>query len=128
MSKKKAPPVDAPAGPFNAAFEKLRAQLPPDHVPAPEPAPPPAAAPTPASAPARAVVRLERKGRGGKEATVVEKLALAPRPLAEWADSLKRALGCGGGVEGDAIVLQGDQRDRAVAWLERRGVRKVIRG
>ncbi|GAO05584.1 translation initiation factor [Anaeromyxobacter sp. PSR-1] len=129
MSKKKAPPVDAPAGPFNAAFEKLRARLPEDHVPAqaPEatPSPPPAAAPP---APARAVVRLERKGRGGKEATVVEKLALAPGPLAEWADALKRALGCGGGVEDDAIVLQGDQRDRAAAWLERRGVRKVIRG
>ncbi|ABC80635.1 translation initiation factor [Anaeromyxobacter dehalogenans] len=130
MSKKKPPPVDAPAGPFNAAFEKLRARLPEDHVapqePEPAPAPPPAA--TPAPGPARAVVRLERKGRGGKEATVVEKLALAPGPLAAWADAMKRALGCGGGVEADAIVLQGDQRDRAVAWLERRGVRKVTRG
>ncbi|ACG72141.1 translation initiation factor SUI1 [Anaeromyxobacter sp. K] len=131
MSKKKAPPVDAPTGPFNAAFEKLRAQLPEGHVPAQEQEPEPAPAQPPAAtrpAPARAVVRLERKGRGGKEATVVEKLALAPEPLAAWADAMKRALGCGGGVEGDAIVLQGDQRDRAAAWLERRGVRKVIRG
>jgi translation initiation factor 1 len=73
-------------------------------------------------------VRLERKGRGGKEVTIVEKLGLPPGALAAWADDLKRALGCGGGVEGDAILLQGDQRDRARTWLERRGVRKVTMG
>jgi translation initiation factor 1 len=78
--------------------------------------------------PARAVVRLERKGRGGKEATVIEKLALPPRALAEWADALKRALGCGGAVEGAAIVVQGDQRERVRRWLEARGVRKVTAG
>ncbi|MBP6840365.1 MAG: translation initiation factor, partial [Kofleriaceae bacterium] len=38
------------------------------------PAPKPAAAPAAAKGPARAVVRLERKGRGGKEVTVVDKL------------------------------------------------------
>jgi translation initiation factor 1 len=74
------------------------------------------------------MVRLERKGRGGKEATVVEKLGLAPAALAEWADALKRSLGCGGGVEGGALVAQGDQRDRVVRWLEARGVKQVIRG
>jgi translation initiation factor 1 len=74
------------------------------------------------------VVRLERKGRGGKEATVVEKLALPPRALEAWAVEARRALGCGGSIEGDAIVLQGDQRDRAVRWLEGKGVRRVVRG
>jgi translation initiation factor 1 len=59
---------------------------------------------------------------------VIEKLGLSPDALAEWADALKRALGCGGGVERDALVLQGDQRDRAARWLEERGVRKVVRG
>jgi len=123
--KKKPPPVDAPAGPFNAAFAKLAAQLPAGHVAAPAPAP---AEPEPAPAPkgpARAVVRIERKGRGGKEATVVEKLGLAPRLLQAWGDEAKRALGCGGAVEGEAIVLQGDQRERVARWLEARGVRKV---
>jgi translation initiation factor 1 len=124
--KRKPPPADAPPGPFNPAFAGLAGRLPPKDAPAPA-APAPAPPPPPA-APARAVVRLERKGRGGKEATVVEKLGLAPPALAAWADALKRALGCGGGVEGDAIALQGDQRDRARAWLERRGVRKVTAG
>jgi translation initiation factor 1 len=87
-----------------------------------------ASAPQPPKGPARAVVRLERKGRGGKEATVVEKLALAPATLSAWADEAKRALGCGGAVEEDVIVLQGDQRERVRRWLEAKGVRKVILG
>jgi translation initiation factor 1 len=74
------------------------------------------------------VVRLERKGRGGKTATVVEKLGLPPADLAEWLLDLKRSLGCGGAVEGDALVLQGDLRDRAAARLAARGVKKVTRG
>ena len=78
--------------------------------------------------PARAVVRLERKGRGGKEVTVVEQLALPPAALREWLKSLKAALGCGGAVEGDALVLQGDHRDRVRALLEERGVRRVTVG
>jgi len=80
------------------------------------------------TAPAWAVVRLERKGRGGKEVTVVEKLDLRASELDRWAKSLKQDLGCGGVVEKRTIVLQGDQRGRAVTWLEARGVRKVTRG
>ncbi|MFT3916464.1 MAG: translation initiation factor [Anaeromyxobacteraceae bacterium] len=125
MKQKKPLPVDAPAGPFNSAFAKLRAELPAGYTPAEPPAPEPAAPP---KGPARAVVRLERKGRGGKEATVVEKLELPPRVLEDWTHEAKRALGCGGTVEGDAIALQGDQRDRIVKWLEAKGVRKVVRG
>ncbi len=128
MSRQKPPSPPAPAAPFNAAFERLRERLPAGALPAATEdaaaSPPPPASPSPP----RAVVRIERKGRGGKEATVIERLGLAPDGLASWLLELKRSLGCGGGVEDDALVLQGDQRDRAVAWLERRGVRKVTRG
>ena len=78
--------------------------------------------------PARAVVRIERKGRGGKEATIVEKLELKPKALEAWLKELKRELGCGGQIEEDAIVLQGDQRTRIEPLLEKRGVKKIIRG
>jgi translation initiation factor 1 len=77
------------------------------------------------SGPARAVVRLERKHRRGKEVTVVEKLALSSRELETWCSELKHALGCGGSVEGDAIVLQGDLRQRLPAVLTKRGVQRV---
>jgi translation initiation factor 1 len=78
--------------------------------------------------PARAVVRLERKGRRGKEVTVVEQLGLPAAALREWLKALKGALGCGGAVEGDALVLQGDHRDRVRTLLEERGVRRISVG
>lgn len=88
----------------------------------------PSVQPEPAKGPAWAVVRLERKGRGGKEATVVEKLGLGPAELERWCKELKQALGCGGATEGDAIVLQGDLRQRLPAVLTKKGVRKVTVG
>ena len=77
------------------------------------------------AAAARAVVRMERAGRGGRTVTVVEKLELRPAELEAWLGELKRALGCGGVVEGAALVLQGDTRERVGAWLAARGVKKV---
>jgi translation initiation factor 1 len=79
-----------------------------------------------AKGPARAVVRLEKKGRGGKEATYIEKLELPAKELEVWCKALKQSLGCGGVVEGDAIILQGDLRQRLTTVLTARGVRKVV--
>ncbi len=76
----------------------------------------------------RAVVRLERSGRGGKEVTVVEHLEISPKDREVWLKALKSSLGCGGVVEGDALVLQGDQRKRLPALLTARGVKKVVLG
>jgi translation initiation factor 1 len=84
--------------------------------------------PDPPKGPARAVVRMERKGRAGKEVTVVEQLGLRPRELLAWLKDLKAALGCGGALEGDTLVLQGDQRKRLPALLGARGARKVSVG
>jgi len=108
--------------PFHNPFGALREKL--GDLPAgPEPAPPP-----PPKGPARAVVRMERKGRGGKEVTAIEQLDLSPRELEGWLNDLKAALGCGGAVEGDALVLQGDQRKRLPGVLAARGVRKITVG
>ncbi len=80
------------------------------------------------SGPKRAVVRYERSGRGGKEVTVIEQLALKEPELQVWLKQLKAALGCGGSVELDSIMLQGDHRKRLPSILTQRGVRKVIVG
>lgn len=106
-----------------AELEKLRASLPVGPTPTTAPAAQPVR-----KGPARAVVRMERKGRGGKEVTVIEKLGLNERELADWCRALKAALGCGGAVDGDTIVLQGDLRQRAPAILTARGVGKVTVG
>jgi translation initiation factor 1 len=109
-----------PKTPFEE-LAKLRDSLPPG--PAPKSAPV-----TTPKGPARAVVRMERKGRRGKEATVIEKLELKPAELERWCRELKQAFGCGGTVEGDTIVLQGDLRKRLAPVLEERGVGKVTLG
>jgi translation initiation factor 1 len=121
-------PAPPPAAPFNPALARLAGRL--AGAPAmPAMRDPPAPAErTPPPGPARAVVRMERSGRGGKTVTVVEKLELRPRELEAWCSGLKRALGCGGAVEGGALVVQGDARERVARWLEDRGVRKVTVG
>ncbi|MGN6109399.1 MAG: translation initiation factor [Kofleriaceae bacterium] len=116
----KGPKTPPPKSDPFAALEKLRGSLPPG----------PAAAPAAPAKPvkkglARAVVRMERKGRGGKEVTIVEKLGLPPTELDQWCRDLKQALGCGGATENGAIVLQGDLRQRVGAVLEQKGVERV---
>jgi len=114
--------------PFHNPFEALRGLAVPapatgdaDRPPAPTP-------PNGSKLIPRAVVRLERSGRGGKEVTVVEHLAIAPSAREEWVKALKAALGCGGTIEDERLVLQGDQRKRLPALLQARGVKKVTLG
>lgn len=79
--------------------------------------------------PAKAVVRLERAGRRGKEVTIIEHLDLPNATVREeWLTALKSGLGCGGVIEETALVLQGDQRERAAKWLTKRGVKQVVMG
>jgi len=112
--------------PFHNPFDALRAlrESMPD-PPAPPPSPEPAAPPSTTTRVARAVVRLERSGRGGKEVTVIDHLGLRAAELEVWLKAFKSALGCGGIIEDDRLVLQGDQRERLRSLLLARGVRKV---
>jgi len=74
------------------------------------------------------VVRREKKGRGGKTATVVEGIKRPPSALERIARDLRKALGCGASVEGDTIVVQGDMAARIEPWLVARGAKKVVIG
>ena len=78
--------------------------------------------------PARAVVRMERAGRRGKEVTVIEQLELPVEQRDVWLKELKASLGCGGSIEGVALVLQGDHRERCAKWLAKKGVKRVSVG
>jgi translation initiation factor 1 (eIF-1/SUI1) len=68
------------------------------------------------------VVRREKKGRGGKAVTLAEGADLAGRDLETLARELAKALGAGARVEDGALVVQGEQVDRLVAWLGGIGV------
>jgi translation initiation factor 1 len=71
----------------------------------------------------KVVLRMERKGRGGKAVTVVQ--GVPPRQLDEAAGTLRRAFGTGARVEEEEIVVQGDLRERLRTWLHSAGVRDV---
>lgn len=113
--------ADDPKKPFHNPFGALAGLK--DSLPAGKP--PKLVAEVEKKRPARAVVRLERTGRGGKEVTVVSHLELPVMERDVWLKSLKNALGCGGQIDGEALVLQGDQRERLPPLLEKRGVKKI---
>jgi len=119
---------------FNSPFRALQSLK--DRLPAaPEPAQLDAAPAEPVAPKGphgktypRAVVRMERAGRGGKEATLIEQLDLSQAEREKWLKALKAALGCGGSISGDTIMLQGDHRERLKTVLTSRGVKRVIIG
>ena len=95
----------------NGAVAKPKANPGPDEVPPPLP---------------KLVVRRERKGHGGKGVTIVEGVPAARQQ--ELAATLKRRLGTGARVEGDAVIVQGEQVERVEALLEAAGAARVVRG
>jgi translation initiation factor 1 len=65
----------------------------------------------------------ETKGRRGKGVTIVSDVPLDDAGLRELAAQLKQRCGTGGTVKEGRIEIQGDQRDRLAAELERMGYR-----
>lgn len=59
----------------------------------------------------------ERKGRGGKTATIVEGFTLPDEEVERIAAILKKKLGCGGSARGGEILIQGDCVDKVRALL-----------
>jgi translation initiation factor 1 len=74
----------------------------------------------------KVVVRLERKGHGGKTVTVVSGVLSSARD--DVMGELKKKLGTGARDDGDDIVVQGDVVDRVIALLQAAGAKKVING
>lgn len=66
-------------------------------------------------------VGRETKGRKGKGVTTIFDLPLGEAALQELASLLKQRCGVGGSVKDGQIEIQGDQRDRIVAELEKLG-------
>ena len=67
-------------------------------------------------------VSVEKKGRGGKTATIVDGLSALPDGEAEeLAKELKKKLGVGGSCRGDEILIQGNLREKVVELLKNKG-------
>jgi translation initiation factor 1 len=71
----------------------------------------------------RVIVRLDRKGRGGKAVTVIEGLLLVQREKESLLKQLKSRLGAGGAVKDEFLEIQGDHRENLMTILEGMGYR-----
>ena len=69
---------------------------------------------------------LERKGRGGKQATIVTGFTCDDEALKQVASQLKRTLGVGGSARGGEILIQGDFRQRVLDVLTSMGFKARI--
>lgn len=66
-------------------------------------------------------IAMERKGRHGKTATIIDGFCCSEKELADVARKLKQAIGTGGAARGGEILLQGDWRSRAAELLRSYG-------
>ncbi len=67
------------------------------------------------------IVRLERKGRGGKTVSIIKGIMSPPLGKQALLKLLKSKLGAGGTIKGDDLEIQGDHRDDIVSILNELG-------
>ena len=102
---------------WKSSLEALKADLPQG---APEPEPVNAPTENKQRQP-RLDVLLDRKGRRGKEATIVAGFELPDSEVASVASRLKQKLGTGGSARGGEILIQGDKRQAVAEALRTMG-------
>lgn len=73
-------------------------------------------------------IRRETAGRNGKGVTTVTGVLLEEGPLKDLAKALKVTCGVGGSLKDGVIEIQGDQREKIKAELEKRGFTVKLAG
>ena len=72
-------------------------------------------------------VKLETKNRGGKAATIVIGFVGTDEDLQTLGKALKNFCGTGGSAKDNEIIVQGDQRDKVVQWLQKNDYKNAKR-
>ena len=97
---------------LKGTFAEELASLPPE--PDPEPA-------APVFRKQGLIVTIDRRRRAGKQVTLVSGFSGSGEELASLGRQLKTRMGVGGSVDDGEILLQGDVRDKVVAFLTELG-------
>lgn len=73
------------------------------------------------------IVRLDNKNRGGKTVTLVEGFVGNEADIQDVGKKIKTFCGTGGSVKDGEIIIQGDNRDKALQWLLKNGYQRSKR-
>jgi translation initiation factor 1 len=105
-------PISVPQQPLQSAFSTLSSEGLPEGPANPSP--------SVAKKKQRIVLRREKSQRGGKTVIVVSQLPthLTPAELENVSRDARKALACGGSVQGREIEIQGDQAQRVRRHFE----------
>jgi len=66
-------------------------------------------------------IRLDTKHRAGKAVTLIEGFVGSTNDREELGKKLKSFCGTGGSVKDGEIIVQGDNRDKVLQWLQKNG-------
>jgi len=70
-------------------------------------------------------IKLDTKIKGGKAATIIDGFVGTEEDLENLAKKLKNHCGTGGSAKNGIAIIQGDNREKVVAWLLKNGYKNT---